>query len=760
MDRPKDTPHRPGMEILPPTMPEVWKSLPASLPERMYRMAAVALLLSLCGGLEAATLSLTLRRAVEAKSATLLLRRIDEVEDLRRSTAQPRIVDLKEPLPQIDLDAGHWSIAVQGESIWHAPQYFTVAGDTTVALDIWPAANVEGRIATTAKSPAEITIRFESATTTAIQGEVKCPLANGAFRCALPAAALDLRLRARGFIAHYLHDLQLAPGETRDLGPFAFREGQSITGRVELPRELRNEAGKVIIRAEPAATMDGERPLVRGGSLLPVTAIIGKNGFFHIDGVAPGAWIVRARHPKQLHAAPVSVTVLGGADAHLIAPLRLDRPRAIEVLVEPARDPGGGRWQIELTREVTPGRLEPVFESAAGEDGSWKRTLLPGTYIVSVKTASGDEWFRERVDHTGGDTLLRVSMQSVAAKGVVTLGGTPLRATLEFSNERGATSTATSDEEGRFSVTLPDRRATEWEIGIDSEQPLVQRTLTGVKIDSEELKIDLPNIVLRGEVVDEKGEPVPYPLIRVLPAEGRGLTQPTGSEAGTFSIAGLAPGPKTLQATGTNHRESDPMPIVIPEEGEPEVVRLVLREQKPVRGYVESEFGPVAGATVVVFGTDVPGQMAYTERTDANGRFTARLPPDAREFDIIINPPGFSYTIDHAAYQPSVLRARVDQVGGTITIHGAETQGLRLVHEGAIVAVAAAVRDTGGYATDTEAVLRRMEPGPYAVCSVEPAQWPLFRTARGASGGRCVNGILPPNGTLTLDLEDKRVAAR
>src|SRR6185436_121994 len=501
---------------------------PAFMNGDAYRAATVALLLSLCGSLEAATLSLTLRRSVEAKSATLLLRRIDQVEDLHSSPGQPRIVDLKEPLQRIELDSGHWSIAVQGESLWHAPQYFTVAGDTAVSLDIWPASNVEGRITTTAKSPAEITIRFESVSPAVVQGEMKCPLANGAFRCALPAAALDLRLRARGFIAHYLHDVQLAPAETRDLGTLAFREGQSITGRVELPRELRNEAGKVIIRAEPSATMDGERPLVRGGSLLPLTASIGKNGFFHIDGVAPGAWIVRARHPKQLHAAPVSVTVLGGADAHLIAPLRLDRPRAIEVQVEPARDPGGERWRIELAREVAPGRLEAVLESAAGKDGNWKHTLLPGTYFVSVKTASGDEWSRDRVDHTGGDMLLRVTMQSVAAHGVVTLGGSPLRATLEFSNERGATSQTTSDEQGRFLVTLPDRRTKEWEIEIDSEQPLVQRTLAGVKIDSEELKIDLPNIVLRGEVVDEKGEPVPYPIIRVFPTEGHGLTQPSG----------------------------------------------------------------------------------------------------------------------------------------------------------------------------------------------------------------------------------------
>src|SRR6185436_6771035 len=137
-----------------------------------------------------------------------------------------------------------------------------------------------------------------------------------------------------------------------------------------------------------------------------------------------------------------------------------------------------------LAREVAPGRLEPVLESAAGQDGTWKRTLLPGTYVVSVKTASGDEWSRHRVDHTSGHRLLRVTLQAVAAKGVVTLGGTPLRATLEFSNERGATSRTTSDEQGRFSVTLPDRRANEWEIEIDSEQPLVQRTLTGVKIDS------------------------------------------------------------------------------------------------------------------------------------------------------------------------------------------------------------------------------------------------------------------------------------
>ena len=683
------------------------------------------------------------------------MQRIDEVEDLAKRGDAAEEVDLSQPLPPLNLANGHWAIRVEGERVWHQAQYVTVTGDTAVVLDVRPRAFVTGKIATTAKLPRELLLRVEGVSS----NDESCAIDDGAFHCAIPAAPVYLRLRARGFVAHTFPGLRLAPGESRDLGTLTLRRGQSITGRVELPREWRRELAQVKVRAELAGLIDGDRPLARGGSLVPISAEADAKGNFHIDGVTAGAWVVRARHGKRvLWAEPVTITVKEGIDAAITRPMLLDRPHRIEVSIVPPRDPDGRPWTVGLTREVRAGHVEPVIERPARGDGNWSSNdLLPGTYTCSIRTSSGDEWHYETVILGTTDAEVHAVFEPATARGVVRFGGKPLKATLELMSKARSSTSVTSDDEGRFTIKLPSREMEMWQVRIAAEQPPVHTTVEQLEITPDkEVTIDVRDITLRGEVVDEQGEPVPYPIIRLLDRGGR--IDVNGTEAGTFAFAGQEPGPITLQGSADRFREGDPQTFVIPEDGDPAPVRLIVRKQKPLRGYVVSGSVPVGGARIVVRPSNIAFGFLPAPRTDATGRFTAWVPPDTQELDLIVTAPGFSYMMDHVQYRDSVLRVSLDQAGGTLTYRGPENA--QIVHAGAIMPAPSVAFDSGGTSSSSETVMPRMEPGPYAVCVVDDAHRAIFRASNGTAGARCASGILPPNGSLTLELSGTNIAAR
>ena len=703
-----------------------------------------------------ATVAFTCARDVKATSATLKLRHIVEVEDLEKPSDAEHLVDLTKPLPTLELAPGHWSVEVISPAVWHQPQYFSVGQSATVVLAVWPRALLTGTIKTPAKNPpVEMMVRVEPAADASPSGDGKpCPIEEGAFRCAVPAAPVHLRLRAKGHVALYYWDTRLASGEVRDLGELSLREGQSITGRIELPRDLRRAWNDVIVRARPTVARTGVDPLLfKGAVLMPIAGGVTENGFFHLDGVAPGGWTVKAHHAKErLFSGEVPVTVLNGADASLTGALQLDRARRVEIAIQPPLDPAGTPWVVSLLREVVSGHVEPVFERAAKADGQWIADgLPPGRYSVTVRTSGGDAWHEEHFVLGSADAYFPLTLQSRVVNGTVSIGSRPLRATLTFLGQKNGSASTSSNEEGRFVVRLPHPDQRVWDLEITAEQPYVDRTVEQLEIDgSKEVAIHLPDGTVRGDVVDEAGNPVSRPLIHFV--RSAGAVDVFGTEAGTFSISGLSPGVDEVQAEGRDNQWSDRVSIQIPEEGEAEPLRLVVREQKQVRGVVVSDFGPVAGATVLIRSTDVAPGLVPFRTTDANGRFLAHLPPDCAEFDLFVNAPGFSYMMDHLTFRTSVLQASVDQMGGTIMVRG-KTRGIVwLVHGGAATHAGGIARDTNGSQSEHEIVMRRMEPGPYSACLVSEEQGRLFRASNGAAGGRCVSGILPPNGALTLEI--------
>jgi hypothetical protein len=645
-------------------------------------------------------------------------------------------------------------VDVHDAALWHQRQYFVVTPATTAAVpvDVWPRSTLTGRISTRSKRvPDQLLVRFESG---AWKGELRCPITDAVFRCAFPAGIFNIRMRPQGFIAQSRSGVELKVGQVADAGAFEFIEGQSITGRVEVPRGFKGKITDVIVTATPAAASRG----FAGAALFPIRANAAQNGFFQLDGLAPGAYVVQAAHGRALSTDAIDVEVRTGREAELLAPLRLERPSQIGLSVIPAAAPDGRPWHVRVSRYAGERQLEPVAESNTTEAGQWTSVRLqPSRYELSIGTMDGEVWHREEVALSAADRELLVTLTIDERRGSLTLGGNPLQASLTFAGSTGFSVNAKTDDKGEFTVRVPRTSERQLNVRVDSAHPAVRRTilLDLPENSSESLVIELPSSILLGEVVDHRGVPVEDASITIAGGDPRErIVQRRTRADGTFEVHGLATGTYTVVASGFL-TESATVTVDLRADETPEPVRLILRNMQRLRGRVVSPRGAVSGASVQAVATDVQQLIAFTRPTDANGEFDLAVPPDARTFDVVVAPPGHSYVLTGARLgEPLLINA--EQRGGTLTVQSSRGDMPYIVHNGGTIPTS-----TVGHAwpmrteelndTSTQFVIPMMEPGAYSACVVPNGAIEQFRRSGGASGGRCVSGFLAPFGALTLD---------
>jgi hypothetical protein len=275
-------------------------------------------------------------------------------------------------------------------------------------------------------------------------------------------------------------------------------------------------------------------------------------------------------------------------------------------------------------------------------------------------------------------------------------------------------------------------------VHVSAETPRVERTTSvTVPADDEELAIRLPHEVLHGIVVDEAGQPVSGAIVNVTAAGHSAEVMQINAEAdGAFAAHGLAPGNYNVQADD-GEAQSEWLPVLIDSDRPPAEVRLLMHPAREVRGRVLSQFGPVPGAEVTVHATNVNGAFILSRTTDARGEFLFVLAPNAEELDVHVAPPGFAYTIGHVRWQPKKpVIVTVDQRGGTLVLRGAKEAGLTLRHEGALESLERLRQNWRAVErSDGSTAIEAMEPGVYTLCAAN----------------RCVEGFLPPHGSMTLD---------
>ncbi len=671
-------------------------------------------------------------------------------------------------------------VSARAEGCWAAPVPLEAPSDGPLDLELWPAANVSGRVRVAGGTGKELPGRLEllleavpGADTTlqperavlecGIQGEHLPP-------CPAPAGRWALRVEAAGWVPWYLWDLRLPPGETAPLGTIEFRRGASIVGRV-VTEEGRPAPAAVSVTPLVDRSQAGDDGLGLPGRM-GHRAEAGPWGWFQLAGVAPGRYAVRAEHPGYAPAV-LTAAVEEGREVVLPDPLVLRRPVRLEVEVTPGTTAGGEPWTVALWSLPDLGPGERLGEGTTRE-GRWISPHLPeGWYRLEVHGPGGELLAARRVSLGDDLQLERVPLDLLVVRGTVRLGERDLAARLLFGGETGDERIeAVADPEEGFSVTLP--RAGQWRVHVTSEDPPVDRPDVTVEVEAgpdgraEDLVIELPDTTLEGEVVDETLQPVAGAAVRVVRLEPFTQLAARSDAGGWFERRGLRPGRYEVEATAGGLR-SDTVRVALEEGTPPPPLQLVLRKVVRLHGRITAGGRPVPGARILAYplgaGGRLVGVSAPMGSSGPDGTFDLELPGATTAARLAVLAPGFVLSL-----VPVDLRGRagagepleiaVRQGGGTLLLEHGEGAGsnFAVVYLGGHPVDApllAAWAAMNGMPARREEVLEvpAVPGGEYVACRVTPREGLLvLGGAAVPRSDRCTTGLLAEGSRLVLRL--------
>lgn len=680
----------------------------------------------------------------------------------------------------LELSAGSiWEAAAVAPNRWAAPLTIDTRRDHALHLTLYPAATVSGRIvippaegaAPYSPQALELTLastprRAGAAAALKIsKTTIPCPLAEeGAFTCTLPAATLDLQLRAPGFVPHYLWGLVLQAGDTRRLGAIRLARGSSVAGWVEIAGgTLEGEQDELPKVSLTAATAQGvSRPLDPAVQarlqIHNLETRANDRGFFQLTGVAPGSYMVQAEKEGYAPTTAGPATVIPGEETFLSSPLQLQPPATVELVFEPPFAPDGSPWSVMLVHDE---RRHEIFRGQTDLGGWWSRTgLRPGQYRLMISGEDEARWRHQMIEVEAGGGVIPITLPLVSVEGLLLRDEEEAAGILWFGGRHGGERVRfTADDEGAFSGVLP--RDGSWILDVSFDDGRSVQRLEEVEVEvpdgarHAELRIEVAATSLRGEVVDAEGEPVPAAQIMAISAarrsrEGEGQTDSEGH----FELVGLRPGVILLQAEADD-RASDWQQVEIEKGETPEPLRLVLRDRITIEGEVVAASGPVPGALVKAIPHSHDGPAWVEQKlTGLDGRFSLTFPAEAQRATVLVYPPGYSLEIlplelAGQAGRPLTITVQQDAASLTVASPGGEEK-LLLMRHGAWVTLdnLQEWRRINGLPAADEAgsvLLPRMASGDYALC-------PAGMLAAPGKEATCARGFLPPGGSLALAL--------
>lgn len=659
-----------------------------------------------------------------------------------------RVIDVVDGVAEVLVPTGVVHAEPASDDYWSATTAVHVQTEgQTLAVSLVPAGTVRVRFLEPKELREPLRLLFERTSDgEPASGSSRCRHRSDAWLCTVPAGTFDLRLRATGFVTAYTWGTTVAAGKTTDLGDVRLQPGASVVGRVDVAKLSAAEVQRTTVTALAAS----ERVPT------PVSAPVNARGIFHLDGVAPGTYALKAGAPGYLGIA-IPVDVIEGRESSLLEPLRLERPAALQFALTPPQTSAGKRWHVRLDR-ISEARREPAVatESAADADGQWLWRGVPGTYEMTVQTPEGDAVHWQRVALAPEGTLLAVPIDLEDVSGRVTLGGEPLQATLHFGSEgHYHRVTVRSDEDGRFTATVP-RRTDPWRVTVVSDVPSLRRT---IEVDPASfIEIDLPDRRVTGTIVDPQGAPVENAIVNLDPAGGDARIQVNATAGGLFEATGL-PLDRYEISVDAWPMESDPVEVSFGENEKEKRVALVTRPARLLRGRVVSRGRPLAGAQV----HPVPvggARYARTYDTGEDGTFAASMPKDARLADVAVSLPGFAHAIGRVAIRPeSLLTIQLQQNGGTMiadvprSMFTAGGDRVYLAQGEARVDLWFASRWGTRKPLDddrVEVTIPQMGPGPYQLCVLPPY---ALTHMEPFDESRCSSGVLAPFGELHLSVQ-------
>lgn len=670
-----------------------------------------------------------------------------------------------------------WRLRVDAEGLW-GPQPLVLGGGEVAetSIDLVPTATLSARIepAPGRELPEDLGVRIRSpeeipSAPGAFDEVIRCPIEEGLWQCEVPSGTFDLRLRAEGFLSQFFWELELPARERIELEVVKLVPGSAISGWLVTDDESPLLPGTKVIAMPQATGQAAPRAEAKHRSLA-TEAVVTDRGFFHLQGLRSGAFLLQAEQEGFVPIRSVPVVVIEDAEIELLEPLVLTRPAELRVRVDPALDDEDENWTVSL---FAPSSRETEVSARSDSNGDWiARGLKPGEYFLMVADSKGSRVATEEVSVESPVTDHWVELRFIEVEGQVTLGEEPLVATLAFGGRSGMTSVKMeADEEGRFSGLLP--RPGAWGVDVLSKSPHVFRRLQAVEVEPGAgssrafVEIELPATRLEGDVVDSVGNGVegatvlaiPLPQAPEDPRERPAYTR-TG-QGGLFSFEGVEPAIYRLQAIlagpSGQQRQTEPVEVSLREEDPFLVVRLTFEPSSSVAGRVLSRVGGVPGASVRARAHG-GGILVPSAQTGPDGRFKLSPPAGVDQLELTVMAPGFLLAKTVAGLDDAEeLSIFVEQEGGgTLVI---QSQGSMDIARGRglpwVVRSDGTVLDVGtlktwsslnrGLIGDRVLEVPMMPPGTYSVC------WPGAEAKPdGVREPDCISGYLPAYSRLEI----------
>lgn len=684
----------------------------------------------------------------------------------------------------LDLPAGStWSLSVEAEDVWSAGGIVFVGPEgASAVVAVWPTGRLVGSLILLRqeKRPETLTVSFQpdpTGTLTADRarglkpegptGEVRCDVDQLSFHCDVPAGRHDLQVASPSFVSHYRFGVDVPTGREVSLGSLPLRRGASLVGWLEA--EGSSVPGRTArIRLIPATGTPLEGPEGERVEQMSLQARPRQRGLFQFEGVPPGRYRLIAEDRGYAPAERTDVDVRPDQELILEEPLVLKRPRPVVLSLEPVADPWGDPWRI-LVNDVSPYADEWVVDQPVAQDGRLEAELAPGRYGLMVRDGHGQGWHEQIFEVTDDPVALWVEVPVVRISGQVRLGDEPLEARLVFQRQGTLSVTLETDEEGEYSGMLPGEG--NWRVGLASDRPPVQRTFRRISVEpgpgrrGATVDFDLPDTRLFGEVVDESGNPVARAIVNVSVPEGdeTSIRKDVDNPGGRFEIYGLPEGEAVLQAEA-GRRQSDPAHVLVEDDLEPPLLRLVVRDNLQIRGRVVDEHGAgVPGALLTPRGLQQLHFWIPQATSGADGSFLLHLPPNESEILLNVQAPGHALRMLRVPIRTDQdLVVPVASGGGTLTVHlpapGAPGEDpsldLFLLHGGVHLGLGSArswAARAGRPSLDPARVdIPDLEPGAYELCRLTQPELALALLSNFRPDA-CTDGFLTEGGVLELE---------
>lgn len=601
---------------------------------------------------------------------------------------------------------------------------------------------------------------------------VDCPVVDDRWVCHFPAGRFDLRLRARGFLSHFLWSVEVKERRRLDVGTLELHRGASVVGRVEAPHGEISLDDLAVTLSPLAHGYDQSQTEGHRRAQRLLEGEVDKGGFYRFEGVRPGDYKVEATQAGLGEARLFPITVMENAETEVQQPLRLEPPLELEIVVQPALDPYDRPWRWELHEEA-----DGPFQSRLAADGltddsgfARAKKLSAGDHTLFIKDADGQRYALEQLDLSPTSGQVFIDLPLVFVEGTIRLGEEPLTAEIHFGGKGGKHRVVLeSDGDGKFSGVLPEEG--EWKAYVRSKYPEIKTDVSGIEVrrldgaSAAYVDIDLPDTEIAGEVVDEEGRPVFAAQVQSMRLERGSSSSIRTDREGRFRLRGMPPGPQMISAHDSG--ESSEQILVHAEENRPKLdLRLVLREDQKLTGQVVAPSGGVPGARILALTFQPDGSimlMGNEAGTDVQGNFELSVPGAGSRVELAVLAPAYAFHIQEVTTDrrdPVVLQ--VEPQGGAlhldlepIATEDGEASPIRPI----IIADGRVLDPTllrhwahlnGEMNEDPKhLVIPQMPAGSYVACfhKVDAA---FLQNPSAAPFQGCVEGFLSPGGSLDL----------